>query len=253
MLMVNQLIGFGAGGPLYTGPIQFVGGATASQLGATSGTTSISLTSGLSGGIASFVQNEDFVIAVFGTGSNTDRTLSITDGTTEYELVTAEISNGITTKSNFRVGYKFVNGDTETVFGPTGATDEAGAMAVYVFRGVNQTTPLDVTPTTNTQGPMLGGNIDPPAITPNTAGAYIVVAANSAQTDGVSTLTTSGLTDFITKGQTETSYDTIICIGHKPDWVSGEFTPADITKSGNENNNDAASSVSIALRPAFPS
>jgi hypothetical protein len=224
--------------------IQFVGGAVAAKVGATSGNTTISLSAGLTGGIASAVSAGDLVIAAFGTGSAADRTLAITDGTNPYTLIASELFvNGTDEDQNLRVAYKFMGStpDASTTFGPTGNTADAGAMAVYVFRGVDPTTPLDVTPTTATGTGSLRPN--PPAITPATAGAFIVCVGNGG---GTAALTSSELTGFLSIGSNDTN-DTAIGIGHKNDWSSGAFDPAQF--GGDSGFLDAWIAMTIALRP----
>lgn len=237
----------------YTGitynTIQFVGGATASKAGAASGTSTIALNSGLTGGIASSASSGDLVIAVFATGSNADRTLSITDGTNPYTLIGSELySNGTTSDTNLRVAYKFITSDTSVTFDATGNVDDAGAMAVYVFRNVDTTTPLDVTVTTATATGSTKAN--PPSITPTTAGAFIVCIGAAGHQDGTITFTSSDLTDFLTVGSNDL-YDASLGIGHIDNWTSGPF---DAAAFGNSAVGDAISSwaaLSLALRPSY--
>jgi hypothetical protein len=245
MLSVNNLVGFGAGGG--SSGIQFVGGNTAAKVGDTSGTTTLALNSGLTGGIAAAVSDGDLVIAVFATGSTADRTLSITDGTNDYTLIDSELYRSATIDINLRIAYKFVSGDTATTFGTTGNANDAGAMAVYTFRGVDQVTPLDVAATTTTGG--FNAIPDPPTITPSTLGAYIVCVGASGHQLGLQTFTSSDLTDFLTVGSDDT-YDATLGIGHKPDWVSGAFNAAQFGLTTSDDGDGARAAVSIALRPA---
>ena len=71
--------------------IGFVGSKIATQAASTTVGGSLSLNAGLTGGSASAVSAGDLVIAVFGTGSTADRTLSITDGTNNYTLIGSEL------------------------------------------------------------------------------------------------------------------------------------------------------------------
>lgn len=234
------------------GNIEFVGGQTASKVGSAGGTSTIALNSGLTGGIASAVSDDDLVIAAFSTGSSADRTLSITTG---YTLIASElyqVSTERTFDTNLRVAYKFVSGDTATTFGATGSTADAGAMAVYVFRGVDLTTPLDVAAVTavgehtEVSGPLLP---NPPSITPVTPGAFIVCIGACGHDDGVDTLSSSDLTGFLSVGSDD-SNDTSLGIGHIDNWSSGAFDAAAFTFSGTAGNVDTFCAMSIALRPA---
>jgi len=234
--------------PAGAGGIEFVGGAVASKAGATSGNSTISLSSGLTGGIASGVSANDFVLAVFATGSTADRTLAITDGTTDYTLVGSELYGNSTRDVNFRVAYKFMGGtpDASTTFGPSGSAADASAMAVYVFRGVDQSTPLDVA----VQGTADGTNSDPDplGITPSTSGAFIVVIGARSHINGTQTFTSSDLIDFLTIGR-DGSVDITLGIGHKDNWTSGEFNPAAFSLSSSPSGASRAA-MTIALRPA---
>jgi hypothetical protein len=230
--------------------IEFVGGATASKGGHTSNNSTITLGSGLTGGIASSVSTDDLVIAVFGTGSAADRTLAITTPlASPYTLIGTELVSSDTEVCNLRIAYRFqpITVDTSTTFGPTGDNADAGAMAVYVFRGVDLTTPLDVTITSATGLNTVLPN--PPSITPSTAGAYIVVVGGGAHTRGIHTFGSTELTDFRTVGSGDQN-DATIGIGHKTDWTSGAFDPAEFTFSSTDATNYAWAAMSIALRPA---
>ncbi len=231
------------------GVIDFVGGENAGKVGATSGTSIIALDTGLTGGLASGVSAGDLVMAVFGTGSTADRTLSITDGTTEYtEFGTEQYSNDVF-DTNLRVAYKFMGGtpDTATTFGPTGNAADAGAMAVYVFRGVHATV-NDVAVTVATG--INTSRADPPAITPVTAGAFIVCIGAAAHNGGADTFTSSDLTDFLTRPGGDDTNDVTIGIGYKPDWVSGPFDAAAFGHSQADSVDFSWCAKTIALRPA---
>jgi hypothetical protein len=226
--------------------LQYVGGATASKAGSTSGTSTINLTA-LTGGIASAAAAGDLVIALFVTGSNTDRTLSITDGSTDYTLIASELySNGSTSDTNLRAAYKFmgVTPDTSVTFGATGNNQDAGAMIVHVWRGVDPTTPLDVAAVTATGTGTARPN--PAAITPTTTGAVVIVACGGGS--GTSTtFTMSGLSNFLTIAQAD-SFDATAGMGSFA-WTSGSYDPAAST-TGNTNAGNSWAAITLALRPA---
>jgi hypothetical protein len=231
--------------------IEFVGGNTAGKLGATSGDTTIALNASLTGGIASAVAAGDLVIAAFSTGSAADRTLAITDGTNAYTLIDSELYQNDTEDTNLRVAYKFMGAtpDAATTFGPTGNAADAGAMAVYVFRGVDQGTPLDVAAVA--AGALNTQLVDPAPITPVSAGAYIVCVGAGAR-EGLGDFSSSDLTDFRTQSGSDDTNDTTLGIGHKPDWASGEFNPAAWTHSAGDSTNYSWAALTIALRPEVP-
>jgi hypothetical protein len=224
--------------------IQYVGGATATKVGATSGNSTISLTS-LTGGIASSAAIGDLVIAVFATGSAADRTLSITDGTTAYTLIGTELySNGTTYDTNLEVSYKLLTAnDTSVTFGPTGNAQDAGAMAVHVWRGVDSTTVLDVAAVSATGTGT--GRPNPASITPTTSGAYIVIAGAGAAGTGA-VFTASYLSNFRTATSADTN-DAMVGIGSLA-WTSGPYDGAQWT-GGTTNAADSWAAMTIALRP----
>jgi hypothetical protein len=227
--------------------IQFVGGKAAGKNGATSGNTTLSLTSDLTGGIASSVSNNDLVVAAFATGSNADRTLSITDGANPYTLIGTELYANDNGDTNLRVAYKFVSGDTATTFGPTGATADDGTTAVYVFRGVNMTTPLDVAAVTATG--INASNANPPSITPTTPGAFILCIGAACPDAGATSFSSSDLVLFRSVNNMNGSFFSLMGLGIKDDWVSGAFDAAAFTPS-NTTTADSWAAMSIALRPA---
>lgn len=224
--------------------LQYVGGATATKAGATSGNSTISLTS-LTGGISSSAAAGDIVIAAFATGSSVVRTLSITDGTNAYTLIGSALYSNLTTDTNLRVAYKVLTGaDASVTFGPTGNAADAGAMAVHVWRGVDTATPLDVTATKATGTST--GRPNPAAITPSTSGSVVIaVGAASAGTGAV--FTSSDLSNFRTATSADT-YDAMIGIGSYA-WTSGAFDPAQFG-GGTTDAGDSWAAITLALRPA---
>jgi hypothetical protein len=231
--------------------IEFVGGNTAGKAGATSGDTTIALNASLTGGIASAVSAGDLVIAAFSTGSAADRTLAITDGTNAYTLIGSELYFNDTEDVNLRVAYKFMGAtpDAATTFGPTGNAADAGAMAVYVFRGVDPGAAISTLFISASGGDSLLAN--PPAITPSIAGTYIV-CVGAAALEGVGTFSSSDLTDFRSQAGTDDTNDTTLGIGHKPDWTSGEFNPAAWTHGVTDNAAYSWAAMSILLPPVVP-
>lgn len=236
--------------PASAGAIQFVGATTAGKAGATSGNTTIALNSGLSGGVASGVAEGDLVIAVFGTGATADRTLAITDGSNNYTLIDSELYQDDTLDTNLRVAYKFMGGtpDASTTFGPTGDANDSGAMAVYVFRGVDPTTPLDVAAVSGQAADT--SRVVPPDITPSTAGAYVVIVGAAAHNGGVDTFTSTDLiADFATQGGTNDTNDVTIGVGHIDNWTSGATNAATWGHSQTDSTSFSWAGITLALRP----
>jgi len=218
--------------------------------GAISGDTNVSLTS-LSGGIASAAAANDIVIAIYGAGSQADDlSLSITDGSTAYTLLGSELYSDDTRDTNLRVAYKIMGGtpDTTTTFGPTGNVSWAGLLAVYVWRGVDTTTPIDVTVQTATGIDTL--LVNPPSITPTTAGAVIVCAGAGARgsTTSADTYSSSDLSNFYSLHSSDDT-GVVVGVGSK-DWISGAFDAAQWTFDGIDNSFFSWGAVALVLRPS---
>jgi hypothetical protein len=228
--------------------IQFVGLATYQKALDTNESNDIALNSGLTGGIAAAVSDGDLVVAAYATGSTANRTLSITDGSTAYTLIGSELYSDDTYDTNLRVAYKFVSGDTFTRFGTQGSLEDGGATAVYVFRGVNASSPLDVAAVTATAANSILAN--PPAITPVTAGAWVLGVGAGAYTGTPQTFSSSDLSGFSSIHGRSTYTDCVLGIGYKDDWASGEFDPAAFTFSDSNSSANSWAALTIALRPA---
>lgn len=223
--------------------IQYVGGRL-DRL-ATTANTIISLTP-LTGGIESAPAAGDFVLVYFGVGSFNNANVDMrVNGYTEI----ADLFSNDLYDANLAVAYKFMSATPDTSFtliGGTGDVASGGAVAVQVWRGVNATTPLDVTSQIAT-----GINTvlcNPPAITPITAGAVIVAGGAGAHINGTQTYSSSDLDGFITIG-TNDARDVTTGVGYKF-WSSGAFDPAQFTFSADDSSSNAWAAVTLALRPA---
>lgn len=226
-------------------PISYVGGRTDAFAGQT-GTRSISLTT-LTGGSNSAPQEGDLVVLFYGTGSNvtTGRTLSIS--TSGYDALTQQLGSD-TYDTHFRAFYKRMGStpDTSVTVSGTGSIANAGAVIIHVFRGVDPTTPLDVSAV-----PAVASNsarANPPAITPTTQGAWIVAGGAGAHVDGTDTFTSSDLSNFRTAGADDT-YDVTVGAG-TAEWSSGSFDPAQFGFSGTDGTANSWAAYTLALRPA---
>lgn len=248
MLRATQLIGFGS---TSGGNIQFVGSnGLSARPGSTTGSVTHSLQF-LSGGIDNVARPGDFVLGMFAVGTydgTSSRTLVISDPLdVPYTLIGTQLlySNVADYKAYLRLAYKFITTDTDTKFGPTGDALDPGIRGVYVFRGVNTSTPLDVAPTTNL------GTIrpNPPSITPVTPGA-LIVAAGAVGHFGIND-PFSAPADLIgfSSAWAADSYEVTFGIGYKDDWVSGPFDPAQFV-NGLSSTGYKTAAMTIALRPA---
>lgn len=232
---------------------RFVGSNLQALAGATSGSTNISLSSGLTGGIASAVSADDYVVAVFAVSSTADRTLSITDpSAAAYTLLGTELYANDTYDANLRVAYKKMGStpDAYVTFGNTGATNDAGVIGVYVLRGVDLTTFLDVAVATVTG--LNGGNPDIGSTTPVTLQASTLFVGATAH-DGTLTSYTNvpGFRNFVQQGGTGVNAIRLF-IGMSPsEWASGSYNPVAVT--GNVSVNTFSwGGMAIVMKPLQP-
>ena len=227
--------------------ITYVGGATMLKQGNT--TSTIPLTSGLTGGTGATAEIGDFVLAIHSNGSNADRTLPITDGAVDYTLIGSELFANDTRDINLRSAYKFMDGsvDASTTFGASAGADNS-CCAVLVFRGVDAATPLDVAVVQGTS--INGGQPNPGSITPTTSGAFIVIigAGSCDAASPPAIFATSGLTDFRSVIRTAiSSFGCLLGVGHL-EWPGGAYDHAAFT-DGSTAVEDSAAMTAIALRP----
>jgi len=218
-------------------PPSFVGGATATSNNG--GNFNVSLTA-LTGGLASAPSQDDLVIVVTAVGDDTACDVS------GYTLI-ATVS---TTISTLWIGRKFMGATPDTSLTVTGSgTNTQGAAAIaYVWRGVNTTTPMDVTTTTSSATNT--GIPNPPSITPVTQGA-VILAAGSVGYDSTSrTLSSSSLSNFFnaTANLSGGNTDATAGVGWRS-WTSGAYDPPAFTLSGSDSTLFMSCAATMALRP----
>ncbi len=198
------------------------------------------------------MQQDDLVIIAYSAGDNdnVDENMSMTTaGYTEVEDLFANDTQDL----DLGVYWKVMGAspDTTAVATGVGGTDAAIAAVCMVFRGVDTTTPMDVTPvggaTTNTM------NANPGAINHNNpAGVWAVaVGASGYATASGRTYTfpTGYTTDAIDNESVDTSF-TSVGIGYRSSGVSDPEDPGTMTLSGSDSTSFAAATTTIALRPA---
>lgn len=226
--------------------ITYVGCKVSALTKAASGDTTIDLTTGLTGGSRSAVANGDLILVMVHLANTDGVGTTVKDGSAvDYSTMQANVSIIGTGSSLTMCRYKFCSGDSSVVVGPTGSSGNVGQAFVFVFDGVDQTTPSDVTPTTFSSS---AGDVNPASITPSTAGAYIVIGGGGShlQASG-ETLTSSDLTDFRYLNDSTIVEDGIGGAGHKA-WTSGAFDAATWTFSTGSTN--ASTAITVAIRPA---
>lgn len=219
--------------------ISFVGSANNSA--ANGGNVTLTVPGGV-------VQN-DIIIVAYTIGALINAAMSVS--TAGYTEISELYANGSTNDTNLAVYYKVQGATPDTTVTCVGAggASEAVTAVLMVFRGVDTTTPLDVTTTTATGTGT--GRPTPPAITPVTAGSWIVCAGGgasdiqSAFTNPGDLSTTAG--HFVSVAQADT-VDSATGMGFKTDWTSGAFTPAQWT-GGSTAAADSWAAFTLALRP----
>ena len=231
--------------------IEYVGGVTSGRPGSTS-TTTQSLSGTLTGGIATSPAGGDFVVVYCSVGSTgaplTSQTVS---GNNSGAYSNEAFQSGNSTyDSGSQLNYQRMGGtpDTSLTIPPSTDVDYAQRWVVHVFRNVDAATPLDVAavPASGTGT----GRPDPAAITPSTAGAWIVAFYASASASGSAY---TAPTDFATDWLGGTQADTVDCMqggGYYTGWTSGAYNPAAITAGGTTGAGDSWTAMTIALRPA---
>lgn len=217
--------------------IQYVGGLTSGSTGAT-GTRNISLAS-------ISIQPNDMVIVAYERCGVIDKRATTISG---YTTIASLFANNATEDSNLIVAYKFMGTtpDANVLIPRSGSTADAEAVAIHVWRGIDTNNPLDVTAVTNTQP--TSGIPDPPAITPVTTGAIIVVAAGTAHSGGTDTFGATYLNNFLTVGGNDDN-DATVGIGWLT-WPGGAYDPAAWTFTQVNSATYSSNSVTFALRPA---
>lgn len=154
--------------------------------------------------------------------------------------------------SNFLVSYKVMGAtpDTSVAIPASNATTAGVAYAIYVFRGVNTTTPFDATPVAT--GAINTGVANAPAITPVTPGAWVVVFGGAAVAAGAVFTNPAGMSattnHFRTATITTTTTDANIAGAIFTGWTSGPYDPAAFGGS-TTTNTGSWSATTIALKP----
>jgi len=224
--------------------ITYVGGRGAGRAGSTS-TVDVPINVGLAGGSGAGALAGDLVVVTVCTGTQARQPGLVPSG---YTPLTANLTTDTTYDTNVQTSYKFMPGTPDTVvtIPSTGHIDDGQGYAIQVFRGVDPSTPMDVTPQYIVE---TGVNTipDPPAIEPVTAGAWIVCCGGGAGATAAA-LTTSELTGFITFRGNDVTDGTVGC-GYYTGWTSGSYDPAH-WGGGSTNAANSWGCTTLALRPA---
>ncbi len=220
--------------------VQYVGGQTASY---TSTTGNKVINFALTGGLASTPAIGDYVfVGVCHAALSTLGDLAPPSGYTEI----CDLTGNDGWVCDFGFFYKKLTAADTSV--TVAHISNNTSVVIQVYRGVDPTTPFDVTTTTATGTNTAAAN--PPSITPTTPGSIVVAigASGSEYNSGVNF--TSSLTSFRTVGQNggaSTNYRSNVGMGYST-WSSGALNPAAFGV-GTDDVQNAWCACTIALRP----
>jgi hypothetical protein len=235
--------------------ISFVGSHVGSHAVASAQSIALSNLKNSAGATPTLLQGDLIVVTVLqaGVATRTQAQLLPTGYLASHAAVLTASDTNIASQ---QTSHKFMGATPDTTISiPAAASTTAGvAYEIHVFRGVDQTTPMDVTATTatgiNTAQP------NPPAITPITAGAWIYcvgggamaagAAPQSAAPTGLDTTTNAWRQTVLTT----TTNDPGIAAGFKSDWASGAFDCPALT-GYTTTNTGAWCAATLALRPSI--
>lgn len=235
--------------------ISFVGSKTFTHAAITAQSVSLTDLKDESNNNATLLHGDYVIINYAISTANVDRSNAEMTPSGYTEVVSTNLYANDSNDANQLVSYKKMGTtpDTTVDIPASNATTAGVAVTIYAFRGVDQTTPLDVTPTTATGTNT--GVANCPSITPSTAGAWIVghgaagVAAGAVFTNpaGMSTTTNHFRSATITSTTTDANVGTCL----KTDWSSGAY---DIAAFGGSTTTNTGSwcATTIVLRPQAP-
>ena len=219
-----------------------VGQQTYTRAGSTS---AVAPAFNLSGGIGTTPAAGDIVVLAIALGAAATTLMTAPAGYTQI----AHFASNDTYDAVLYVGYKIMGSTPDTTFPiPSALSTSNSQMAIVsVWRGVDQTTPIDVSTVTATGIDSRLAN--PPAITPVTENAIVIGIGATAYSGTVYTFSAGGnLTGFVSASGSDT-YDGALGLGYH-EWVSGQFDPTAFSITGTTTS-DSWASATLALRPAI--
>ncbi len=222
-------------GDLYDGTIKCVSHTYIDAIRLFTGTAQVKLPTNL--------QQNDLVVVIC---STTASAADLVAASTFTDIVSIQAAD--TNDSFLYMGYKFMGAtpDTTVSVGPFALSANSGCLQVLCFRGVNTTTPLDVTTTTATVTNT--AIIDAPSITPVTSGALVISAIGGATQTTLFYNDQDGSWSGTCNLTAQSTYNTTLFVGIKK-WVSGTFNPSTPTISTSDSTTYSATACTFALRP----
>lgn len=189
----------------------------------------------------------DVVVIGWGTTQPSNYDMSIAGYTEVADLYQNDVLD-----SNLYVGLKVLTAADTTATISATQTDRGNTIVIFVFSGVDQTTPQDTAAVTT--GDFNGQGVNPSSITPVTVGAVVLAFGHSSDTEGVSTpvYAPTDLTDFqqVSRNNPVPNHSTHTGGGWIGPWLSGAVNPADWNYGPGANIGASWNAVTMALRPA---
>ena len=222
--------------------LEYVGG---NSVNGSYGDYSISLTA-LTGGLSASASAGDIVIVAWSNcaGANVSGTMSI--NTSGYTALGHIFAND-TRDTNTKVSYKVLSGTPDTTISVRDDDGgNAGVCSVHVWRGIDTTTPMDVTFVSSG-----GGNTgipDPGSITPITVGAYVIAIGTGTSNTTRTPTAPTGYSNLIFKSNITGGISQTCAICSKA-WTSGAEDPG-VFGGMDSNGQNTCSMFTIALRTA---
>lgn len=223
--------------------LAFVGGKTAAFAG-TASAQAIALT-GLAGGLASSPSPGDIVIVAYAVSSTIEREIGAeTAGYVEEQRLYASSPGN---DANLWAGWKIMGAspDGSVTVSATDGSGDAGAVAIHVWRGVDQTTPFDVAETTDSGNGTPQPN--PPSIAPISQGS-VAIAIGAGAAASLADFTSPDLSNFVTTASPDDN-DAAIGMGSIAWDGSGTVSPAQFGGGNGSNSNRSWAAITLALRP----
>ena len=226
--------------------ISYVGGKVAGSAGQGGG--SIGITTGLTGGSGGAPIEGDLVVVTVSVGTQARQPTIAISTPSGYTALTAQRTTTTTYDTNVQTCYKVMGStpDTAVTIPPSGNTADGIAYAIQVFRGVDPTTPMDTAATYATGTGSSSPN--PAAITPVTAGAWILCCVGTAAQTGPTSFSSAPFTNIISARGADTN-DGSVGSGYYTGWTSGSYDPA-TWGGGLTNAANSWGATTLALRPA---
>lgn len=228
--------------------IQYVGGAMAKVGLATNFPLSFAT---LTGGIDTAPRPHDIAVVYTGIAAGSILTAGIDTGVSSGWTEEANPSGNDARDVRLRNAYKIMGATPDasvTCLAGNNASYSSMALVMF-FRGVHQTTPIDVAtvPASATNGAAINSN----SITPVTAGACVISGGMNTATGTPTDITAgpTGFTNLLTDKQDTGSVDANIAMAIQLGWASGAVDPSAFTGATTDVN-DAMAAITMALRPA---